>query len=197
MKKCVLIISISMVCLNLKVIAHLKHNISNNTQTIIANAHTQDSLEGAIKEYLKWYRANRTRLEKFQLVSGTPGDSTRPYKVNFEQTDLYVKELNKSGLVSEEYINNYKQYFKTCNENLRKNPQYDGPADGFGIDLVLQTQEPEEILDNIDELKVISKIHGNLGLASIPVSKYMKLQISLSRLHERWQINSLKFIPSH
>lgn len=190
MKNLFLLVVISMLCLNCSAKVPSKISESNSQKPI-----ARDELDNAIRGYLKWFRENRLRLDRFALVSGKPGDATKMYTVNFAQTDLYLNELKTSGFVSNTYIENFRKYFKTCNENLIKYPQYDGPAIGFGFDQVMGSMEPEEILDRIETLKITRKIHGSKALASINVSKYMELTIGLTNENTKWLIDSIHFEP--
>src|SRR5688500_1797898 len=60
-----------------------------------------ESPKRVVHNFLIWYKNNREKLQKFQLVSGKPGDSSKAYRVDFRETEKFLMELRKSSFVSE------------------------------------------------------------------------------------------------
>ena len=146
------------------------------------------------RDFLIWYKDNRENLEKFQLVSGKPGDSTTAYRVDFEETEKYLRELKKSGFVSDQYIASFRKYFKESDANLKKYSQFDGPAEGFGFDLVLKAHDYNEILDHINKMKVITKpINADTAKVYVKFPTVVML-LQLSRSGKSWLIDSLDYV---
>lgn len=147
-----------------------------------------------VRNFLKWYDENRERLEKFDLVTGKPGDSTNAYRVNFSETEKYLSELKKSGFVSDQYINTFRRYFETADANLEKYPQYDGPAQGFGIDLVLQAHDYGEILNHLKKAKYIEKpVNQNSTKVYVRFPTVVML-LKLTKTGNTWLIDSLDYV---
>jgi len=148
------------------------------------------------RNFLKWYKENRERLETFRLVNGKPGDSTQAYRVNFAETEKYLGELKKSGFFSDQYINSFRKYFIIADATLEQRPQYDGPAEGFSYDLVLKTQDSDEILDQIRKMKIIIK-----PVSADEAKVYLRfprvtvaMVLMMSRSGDKWLIDSLDYV---
>ena len=147
-----------------------------------------------VLDFLKWYKENRERLDKFDLVSGKPGDSTKAYRVDFNETEKYLAELKKSGFVSDKYIDSFRQYFITADANLEKYPQYDGPAEGFGYDLVLKAHDYGEILDHIRKMKFVTKpVNADSSKVYVRLPNVVMVMI-LSRSGNSWLLDSLDYV---
>ena len=147
-----------------------------------------------VHNFLMWYKKNRTNLQKFRLVRANPGDSTKAYRVDFKETEKYLTELKKSGFLSDQYINSFRQYFETADANLKMNPQYDGPAEGFGFDLVLKAEEADEILDRIPKLKMVTKpIDPDTTKVYVKLP-YVYMVLKLIRSGNTWLIDSLDYV---
>ncbi len=141
--------------------------------------------------FLKWYKKNYEEVNKFGLVNNATledYDSTKYYSVNQEQTEAYLEKIKSSGFVSENYINEWRKYFKICDNDFKKNPQNDGPPEGFDYDFILQTQEIDETLNAIEKPKMIySKISKNK--ATVEIDIMMILTFDLSKINGIWLID--------
>lgn len=147
-----------------------------------------------VRNFLKWYKENRAGLEKFDLVTAKPGDKTKAYRVNFSETEKYLNELKKSGFLSDQYINTFRRYFETADANLEKYPQYDGPAQGFGIDLVLQAHDYGEILDHLKKAKYLVKpVNQNSTKVYVRFPTVVML-LKLTKTGNTWLIDSLDYV---
>lgn len=147
-----------------------------------------------VHDFLMWYKNNRANLQKFQLISGKPGDSTKAYRVDFKETEKYLSELKKSGFVSDQYINSFRQYFETSDANLKKNPQYDGTPAGFEFDLVLKAAEYDQILGRISKLKMVLKPLNPDSTKVYVKLPYVYMVLTLSRSGNSWLIDSLDYV---
>jgi hypothetical protein len=168
---------------------HQKHTV--NTQLLNAK-------QTAVN-FLKWYTANLDRFQKLQgnTIAGTLGDSTKPYRINFEATEVYLKELSKSGYVSEWYIDHFRPIFKTVNEDLIKHKQWDGPIIGYEWDLVFPIIETDEITDHLNELKPVYQFQNTNGAYLIfKLGKSLHFTFSMWYYQGKWLINelSIKYI---
>jgi hypothetical protein len=154
---------------------------------------TSKQPETIVKEYLNWYKLNRDRLEKINMVPGIPGDSTHAYTVDFTIVESYLREIKKSGFVSNSYIREFREYFKASDDYLKKNPQFDGPAYGFGIDLVFKAHDYFEIENNLQRMKVHSKsISGDKAKIIIQIAS-SKMIFNLTKSGRSWLIDSLTY----
>jgi hypothetical protein len=147
-----------------------------------------------VRDFLKWYKENRERLGTFRLVPVKPGDTTKPYRVDFNETEKFLSELKKSGFVSDQYISSFRKYFETADANLEKYPQYDGPAVGFGFDLVLKAHDYSEILDHINKLKfVIKPVNAESTKVYVRFPTVI-MALTLTRSGTAWLIDSLDYV---
>lgn len=125
----------------------------NNSKTapLKVNNNPQITL---IRNFLKWYQLNYIEINSISLVDLKEDSLAAQYEINLKNIERYLDIFKKSGYVSEVYINNMRDYFKKANENLLKTKQNDGPPEGFESDLVLFTQEPEDILKHLNSIKI-------------------------------------------
>lgn len=85
--------------------------------------------------FLKWYISNKTVLDELNSnITGLIGDSTRPYKVDYNKVEMYLKKIKNSGYVTDFYIHQIRLVFKKSDENLTKYRQWDGPIYGLEWD---------------------------------------------------------------
>jgi hypothetical protein len=144
-------------------------------------------------DFLKWYRTNYNQLNQIKLVNNSGADqgSTKYYSVNFKGTEDYLLRLRGSGYISDKYIDKWRRYFRECEENFKRNPQNDGPPDGFGFDFVLWTQEIDETLEKIDHPKLIG-VKESLTISIVKVDIMMRLGFTLSNSNGKWLIDNIE-----
>lgn len=116
------------------------------------NVHSLNYAEKT-KAFLKWYKANFEEILKIQLVDLKEDETTTQYRVNFANTDKYLALLKSSGFFSSKFLETMKKYFESGDIKLVELKQNDGPPTGFEHDLLLYTQEPESLLENIETVK--------------------------------------------
>jgi hypothetical protein len=142
-----------------------------------------------VVEFLNWYRTDYDSINGFEMVNWR--DTTVAYSVNFEGTEKYLEYLKKSGYISDEYVQRWRGYFKECEENFKKNPQKDGPPEGFEFDFILWTQTIDETLESIDNPRLISKeVKDNEGVVNIDIS--MRLSFHLKKFEGKWKIDRIE-----
>jgi hypothetical protein len=97
----------------------------------------------AVKNYYTWYNDHIKELYKFDLVKNCPnnGDTTLVYRVNFDETEKWLKAFQSSGLVSGNFITKWRAYFKKCDEELAEEKAWDGPPSGFDYDFIYNSQD--------------------------------------------------------
>ena len=152
--------------------------------------------EKVITYFLNWYKDNMHSLGKIELVNNsnnTTYDSTKFYTVNFDSTEKYLTAFKKSGFVSGKYIDQWRQYFKRCDDQFKKNPQNDGPATGFEFDFVMWSQDYEEALDNLDKMNFSDKeIKNDHCIVTANFSSGMKIKYWLTLENGKWLIDDIQ-----
>ena len=144
-------------------------------------------------DFLKWYRKNYNELNQIKLVNNSEADhdSTKYYSVNFKGTEDYLLRLKRNGFISDKYIDKWRRYFQEREENLRKNPQKDGPPDGFEFDFILWTQEIDETLEKIDHPKLIDVKESSTS-SIVKVDIMMRIGFTLSKRNGKWLIDNIE-----
>jgi hypothetical protein len=144
-------------------------------------------------DFLRWYRANYKQLSQITLVnkSAADHDSTKYYSVNFKGAEDYLSRLKGSGYISDKYIDEWRRYFQEREKNFKKNPQKDGPPDGFEFDFVLWTQEVDETLEKIENPKLI-EVKESSTSSIVKVDIMMRLGFTLSKNNGKWLIDNIE-----
>lgn len=159
---------------------------STNAETITSPVEiTNDTLAmiKTVKGFLTWYKDNYTQANSFGF---TYQDKQGNYHVSVQQGDEYLKYLKSSGYISDVYVNLWMQYFKDKADYLEKNPQNEGPPEGFEFDLVLITQEPELVFKEIEKMKcTVNERKGDKAILQIDGLGY---NIDLSKENGKWMI---------
>lgn len=148
-----------------------------------------------VVEFLRWYKRDHGSVDQMHLVqhAGVDYDSTKFYAVNFVGTENYLAQVKSSGYVSEKYLNTWRAYFKEQEDFMIKNPQNDGPPYGFEYDLVLMTQEVDQAMDAIDNIKV-TDVNESGDSAVVKVDIMTKLGFTLTKANGKWLIDDISNI---
>lgn len=157
-----------------------------------ANAETK-----VVIDFFKWYKNNLEKINKINMVdnSDSSGDSTKFYKVNFNETEKYLAELKNSGFISDKYIEKWRKYFKKCDSDLKTNLQNEGPPSGFEYDFVTLTQEVNYVFAGIDNAVAKEKFNnGKSSIVEIIFGDYFKYKINLSKTDDKWKIDDIETI---
>jgi hypothetical protein len=142
-------------------------------------------LINSIKHFLTWYKVNYAKANGFKF---TYSDVKGNYQVDITECEKYLQFLQSSGYISENYTADWRKYFDSKVEYFKDTPQNEGPPDGFGMDLVLLTQEPELILNAIDKLQFKTKEIKNIN-AIIEVSGESMYEFEMSKIDGQWIID--------
>jgi hypothetical protein len=150
---------------------------------------------GTVVNFLEWYRVQQVWLNQIPMVNKV-GRNHEPihYSVNFRQTERYLKELKRSGFISDRYIRRWRAYFKECDKNFKKNPVDDGPPDGFEFDLVMwSNSDYEEELAALDKAVVVESYQDKRNaIMVIKFSGGRKLRYTLLRESIKWKIAQIE-----
>ena len=161
----------------------------------IDSSRTEANPDTTILSFLRWYRNNQERLDAIPMVNNATGmvyDSARFYSVNFDASEKYLKEFDKSGYVSAIYIDKWRKYFKNADVNFKAHPQNDGPPDYFDYDFVMHSQEFDEDFNNLDSVKVDSRgENSHKTTALLTFISGQKLTFQLTRHGDRWLIDQI------
>ena len=104
----------------------------------------------SIREFLGWYKTNQQKANSFPFLGR---DKEGYYRLDTTAVSGYLAFLRQSGYFSLSYLNIWKVFFNDQAISLREEKLKDEVPDGFDMDFVLITQEPDLILDHIDQLK--------------------------------------------
>lgn len=97
----------------------------------------------SVRNFFDWYENNIEKINGIDLVKIT---SDNKYRVQFSETEKYLSILKESRLFSEKFLKDKADFFNRSDIELMKSGQDDNPAAGFEADLLLCTQEPENLL---------------------------------------------------
>lgn len=142
----------------------------------------------SIREFLNWYKANLSKVNSFPFLGK---DQDGYYKVDTGAVSGYLGLLKQSGYFSLSYLNIWKVFFNDQAETLHREKMSEGVPDGFDMDFVLVTQEPEVILDHINELRWrMVNMNRDVVLASCTssVDPSLQYEFEMYRNERSWQI---------
>jgi len=103
-----------------------------------------------ITGFLHWYKNNLHKANAFPLLAK---DTKGYYTVNAKACTAYLAFLKTSQFISAKYIDDWQTYFNDKAATLRKEKIESDIPEGFDMDFVLLTQEPEILLNAIGELQ--------------------------------------------
>jgi hypothetical protein len=118
-------------------------------------------------------------------------DSADNFMVNKTSSTGYLNFLKTSHCISQKYIEYWKVFFDDKATELREHPVQSDIPEGFDIDLVLITQEPDIILNKIGRLKFkIISMNEKVALIRVrlPSNKSVQYEFELNKSKEGWQI---------
>lgn len=165
-------------------------NNSNKKNTPI------DEAQKTVIDFLNWYKNHYDSLGKFILVRNSDfvePDSTKLYSVNFIETEKYLSALKSSGFISEQYLENQRKYFLSCDSNFNVNPEYDGPPDGFDYDFIMQSQDYEDDLNYPEMYKIFSsKIENDSAEIIFDTPDKARRKYYLKKENSVWKIYAIK-----
>lgn len=152
-----------------------------------------------VQGFLKWYKVNKHDIDATRLLKGGPPDSTTRPSIDWYGVEKFLAKLDRSGYVTPEYLNTHRDYFKAIDKNLEgfKLTSELTLINGINGDLILQTFEPEEILDNLSKGKIhqIVSIYRK-AIISYQLNPYICLLFSLTFI-DKWKIDSIGYDNTH
>jgi hypothetical protein len=129
-------------------------------------------------------------------LSNNP-DSAKYYVVNDAGAEQYLASLQKSGYVTDNYISKWREYFRKCNDNLRKSPQTEMPVKGLEFDLVMLSKDYEEDLSRIEKSSVEwQSVSNDVGTITVSLPSAGRLKYKIAKQDGKWLIDDIKDIRS-
>ena len=145
-------------------------------------------VQKAIIRFLQWYKINLHKANSFPLLKK---DSAGNYMVNKKAVTDYLNFLKGSKCISNKYITHWQIYFDDKADQLKKDKIQSDIPEGFDMDFVLITQEPEIVLDNIGRLKFKTvSMNSTVALISVklPSDNSVQYEFEMYKTKEGWRI---------
>ncbi|MEO5945270.1 MAG: hypothetical protein ABIP79_00525 [Chitinophagaceae bacterium] len=141
-----------------------------------------------IIKFLKWYKVNLNKANNFPILIK---DSADNFMVNKAACTNYLNFLKTSECISQKYIEHWSIYFNDKADELIEHPLQSDVPEGFDFDLVLITQEPDLVLNQIDHIK-FKTISANASVALIglkwPGKNTVEYEFEMYKTKAGWQI---------
>lgn len=142
-----------------------------------------------IIKFLKWYKLNLNKANSFPILIK---DSANNFMINKSACARYLSLLKSSGCLSSTYIAYWKSFFDDQAVGLRNNPIQSDIPEYFDLDFILITQEPELVLDHINEMKFktifIRKNEANIAFIG-PQKDAVQYMYEMHKTATGWQID--------
>jgi len=141
-----------------------------------------------IIQFLKWYKTNLNKANNFPILVK---DSADNFMVNKAASTSYLNFLKSSQCISQKYIEYWKVFFDDKASELRDHPIQSDIPEGFDMDFVLITQEPDIILNKIANLKFkIVSMNEKVALigVTLPSDKSVQYEFEMYKSKAGWQI---------
>jgi len=141
-----------------------------------------------IIQFLQWYKINYKKAGSFPFLIK---DSTGNFMVNQTACKNYLNFIKSSKCVSSKYIGYWQVFFNDKSAELKTNPIQSDIPEGFDMDFVLITQEPDIILNKIANLKFkIVSMNEKVALirVTLPSDRSVQYEFEMYKYKEGWQI---------
>lgn len=156
------------------------------------------NIENTIINFLKWHKNGEEDTSKtiYSFTKGAYPDTSTKKVIDMHGVEIYLDHLNRSGYFSESYLNDLRSYFINIDKGLQAAPKQKDlvATPGLGTDWLLDTMEPEMILDHINEghFDKISIIY-NKAMVRFRISKVVQQLYTLTRYNGKWVIDYIGF----
>ena len=154
----------------------------------VMEQHDPTTPQQVIIKFLKWYKVNLNKANNFPFLVK---DSAGNFMVNKTASADYLNFLKTSRCISQKYIEHWKVFFNDKATELSEHPNQSDVPDGFDIDFVLITQEPDIILNKIANLKFkIVSMNEKVALigVTLPSDKSVQYEFEMYKSKAGWQI---------
>jgi hypothetical protein len=159
------------------------------------------SVKHSVISFLKWYRDTKSETS---IKRDTPHlrdtvSARKQLRLDFEEVERFVQSVNLSKLVSTSFLNQLRGYFVEIDNTLATEEPIPSNAilkvDGLDLDIILQSFEPELILNFIDHgtfKKVRIVGHKAIVLFYIPDYK-TSMTFVLTKVEGVWLLDALSY----
>jgi len=181
-------IKMMMVCLCIFFVAFTTAQGNNKENKTIPPKADIASPQKIIVQFLHWYKINYKKAGSFPFLIK---DSLDNFMVNQIACKNYLDFIKSSKYVSSKYIGYWQVFFNDKSAELKTNPTKSDIPEGFDMDLVLITQEPEIILNKIANLKfTIVSMNEKVALIGVrlPSDKSVQYEFEMYKSKAGWQI---------
>ena len=145
-------------------------------------------VKNSIVAFLQWYKINLHKANTFPLLAK---DSLGYYAVSKKAADDYLNFMRSSKWVTEKYLNYWRTFLNEKTVSLQEEKLTSDMPEGFDLDFVLITQEPEIILNKIAELKMsIISMNATTALVSVTLPSVVEVayEFEMYKVKELWKI---------
>ena len=176
--------------------AQTEDNNASTTINKLISADTTSTPENTVLAFLKWHKDNGSGLSNDLVLNNSTKerDSTKFYAVNFQATENYLKKLKETSMISDKYVNKWREYFRKCDQHFKNNPTNEGPPTGFDYEFITFSQEDPglSVLEKA-KLSVIERDkNSSIVLIQFPSTYQYKYYLTKQGAH--WQIDDIENI---
>lgn len=164
------------------------------SNVIEKNAEEIKNCKQTIVRFLHWYKENYDTISTIRMIDIADTEEGL-YSLNVGKVEAFLKKIQSSELVSQSYINNMRIYIMENGRKMEAMKQKDGPPVGMEADLILLTQEAEETLKNINNIKVVDATVDLNDIYILVIENIYKLKFSLNKNKEQYLIDDIS-IPN-
>ncbi|MEO6229908.1 MAG: hypothetical protein ABJB11_12145 [Ferruginibacter sp.] len=162
--------------------------VASNQEQIVVVKKDPVPVQQVIIKFLKWYKINLNKANNFPILIK---DSADNFMLNKAASTSYLNFLKSSQCISQKYIELWKVFFDDKSSELRDHPNQSDIPEGFDMDFVLITQEPDIILNKIANLKFkIVSMNEKVALIGVrlPSDKSVQYEFEMYKTKAGWQI---------
>lgn len=159
-------------------------------------------IKHSVLTFLKWHKYEEAKFSKenYSLLQGGTLASKMNLSIDYTGVEKFVHHMKSSNLVSNNYLNGLRGYFMQIGNELeiqQRKPSDDiVKVDGLDLDIVLQSFEPELILDHIDN-GVFKKVRivGDKALVLFFIPDYnISMNFVLSKVEGVWLLDQIDYL---
>ncbi|MGZ3755161.1 MAG: hypothetical protein ACXVAY_05675 [Mucilaginibacter sp.] len=160
-------------------------------------------IEKTITDFLKWYKIEEadTSQKNYSIAKGGYPDTTTDFRIDSPGLEKYLAHFRSTGFVSETYLNYLRDYFTEIDQRLKEDTTHRKEmlkVDGLDTDWILNTFEPDAILDHIEEGRFDKiEVLYNKAMARFRISKSLQLLFTLTRYKNHWMIDYIGYDASY
>ncbi len=178
-----------------KISIDIASNYVNAKSKLKKNAGEKEIVKATASAALEWffytYRNTRDTL-KFGYIKGEEGDSTNPYRIDFNKANIFFEYLLKTNLFSKKFTNNLLIYFKKCDSNFVAVKQYYSVPLGFEYNLITKDTDDMEVEENIYKSKISSyKKNGNTVYMSLKFDNRRTYTFIITKYNGKWLLDNI------